>query len=158
MISEEVIHSLSDEARKIAKQVAEQIARTEQQIDAMQVSLSALRRAHSSLLTAGGAKARDQEKSVELAAQGSIPPKRKTYKRRTTSRSAKAREIIARSLEEAQKPLNRSELLERLNKAGIEMPGENPGVKVSKILWNARDRFKNVGPGYWFTDKPLPTK
>ena len=158
MVSDDVIHSLSDATGKIAIQVANQIERTERQIAVMQSSLSELRKAHKSLVSASGAKSAHLIEAEDSAPRTTAQPKTVSYERRVPSRAARAREIIAKSLIDAQKPLNRAELLDCLVEAGVEMNGKKPAVKVSKILWNARDKFTNVGPGYWFVGKPIPTE
>ena len=52
-------------------------------------------------------------------------------------------------------PLNRTELLERLNEAGHLLDRNDAAKMVGKTLW-AADEFVTVDRGYWLADTPLP--
>jgi hypothetical protein len=67
--------------------------------------------------------------------------------------SSDVRRIARLAIEKAQRPLNRSEILAAVRKAGVTLPERNPGKKVSKILW-ADSEFENVkGLGYRLVPK-----
>jgi len=66
-------------------------------------------------------------------------------------------EVIAHQIiEEAGRPLTRSQIIQRFADAGKPITGDaskNAGTK----LWRAKEKFVNIrGAGYWLRDRPLP--
>lgn len=54
-------------------------------------------------------------------------------------------------------PMNRSELVDALEEAGIEMPAADKPRYIGTILWRHKDRFENIpGRGYWLVGLPVP--
>lgn len=66
--------------------------------------------------------------------------------------------LAARFIEDAARPLTRTEILTRLAASGKSLgaigdASKNAGTK----LWRAREKFVNIrGAGYWLKDRPLP--
>jgi hypothetical protein len=82
------------------------------------------------------------------------PPKR-IYKEREGSAAAIIRSFVRRELKEAGHPLTRSEILDRLTHAGIEIDAKVPIKRVAKVMWSSAE-FVNVGDGYWIAGEPIP--
>lgn len=74
---------------------------------------------------------------------------------RAGSAASIIRSFVRSELRKAGRPLNRTEILERLLAAGIPIDSKAPLKRVAKVMWMASD-FENVGDGYWFADEPLP--
>lgn len=65
------------------------------------------------------------------------------------------RSFVRRELREAGHPLTRSEILERMTRAGIEIDAKVPLKRIAKVMWSSNE-FVNVGDGYWFAGEPIP--
>lgn len=63
----------------------------------------------------------------------------------------------ARLIEEAGRPLTRSQIVEMLKERGVLLVGSDVNKNVGTILWRQKGRFVNLPKlGYWLADKPLP--
>lgn len=82
------------------------------------------------------------------------PPKR-IYKEREGSAAAIIRSFVRRELMEAGHPLTRSEILDRMTRAGIEVDSKVPIKRIAKVMWSSAE-FINVGDGYWLSGEPIP--
>jgi hypothetical protein len=70
-------------------------------------------------------------------------------------------EIVRRSktiLISAGRPLERSELLEAIEKDGFKMSASNPAKFIGRALWENEDFIHIPKAGYWIKDRPLPKK
>ncbi|HLY46130.1 MAG TPA: hypothetical protein VKQ73_11165 [Stellaceae bacterium] len=67
-------------------------------------------------------------------------------------------EVLAkRAIEEAGRPITRTQILRWLQANGTPVPGTDPSKTAGTKLWRARDKFVNIrGAGYWFRDQPCP--
>ncbi|RWM07955.1 hypothetical protein [Mesorhizobium sp.] len=79
----------------------------------------------------------------------------RVYKEREGSAASIIRSFVRRELREAGHPLTRSEVLERLNHAGVKIDAKVPIKRVAKVMWSSPE-FVNVGDGYWFAGEPIP--
>lgn len=77
------------------------------------------------------------------------------YKEREGSAASIIRSFVRRELKEAGHPLTRSEILERLTRAGIEIDAKVPIKRIAKVMWSSPE-FVNVGDGYWVAGEPIP--
>jgi hypothetical protein len=60
-------------------------------------------------------------------------------------------------IREAERPLSRRELFERLEGDGVEIRGKDPEMVLSTMLWRSKDIIIRLkGGGYWPTGEPLP--
>jgi len=89
--------------------------------------------------------------------RGSTPrkPPRRPYKEREGSAASIIRSFVRHELKEAGHPLTRSEILDRLTRAGIEIDAKVPIKRVAKVMWSSPE-FVNVGDGYWIAGEPMP--
>lgn len=63
----------------------------------------------------------------------------------------------ARLIEEAGRPLTRSQVVEKLKERGVQLVGTDINKNVGTILWRQKGRFVNLPKlGYWLADRPLP--
>jgi hypothetical protein len=67
------------------------------------------------------------------------------------------RAFVRVELRKAGHPLNRSEILERLNKEGVSIDVAAPIKRIAKVMWSSPE-FVNSGDGYWFAGEPLPRR
>jgi len=65
------------------------------------------------------------------------------------------RSFVRKELRSAGRPLNRVEILERMEGAGIKIESKVPVKRIGKVLWNCRE-FQHVGDGYWFAGETIP--
>lgn len=65
------------------------------------------------------------------------------------------RSFVRGELRKAGHPLTRSEILERMTKAGVEIDAKAPLKRIAKVMWSSNE-FVNVGDGYWFAGEPIP--
>lgn len=82
------------------------------------------------------------------------PPTRR-YKERAGSAASVIRSFVRRELKEAGHPLTRSEIMDRLNRAGIEIDAKVPIKRIAKVMWSSPE-FVNLGDGYWIAGEPVP--
>jgi len=94
---------------------------------------------------------------VREGSRGSTPrkPPTRNYKERRGSAASIIRSFVRRELKEAGHPLTRSEILERLTRAGIEIDAKVPIKRIAKVMWSSPE-FVNVGDGYWIAGEPIP--
>lgn len=65
--------------------------------------------------------------------------------------------IMERILNDVGRPLNRSELVDEIERRGVEIPSTDKQRYVGTILWRHDKTFRNIeGRGYWFVDRPPP--
>jgi hypothetical protein len=98
-----------------------------------------------------------QTGQTEQRSRGSTPrkPPTRRYKERVGSAASVIRSFVRRELKDAGHPLTRSEIMDRLNRAGIEIDAKVPIKRVAKVMWSSAD-FVNVGDGYWIAGEPIP--
>jgi hypothetical protein len=82
-------------------------------------------------------------------------PAVRIYKEREGSAASVIRSFVRRELKEAGHPLTRSEILDRLTHAGIEIDAKVPIKRIAKVMWSSPE-FVNVGDGYWIAGEPIP--
>ncbi|WP_165420586.1 hypothetical protein [Rhizobium ruizarguesonis] len=75
----------------------------------------------------------------------------KRQRQRRTSTAWLVRREAYLVLKRVQRPLNRTELLKELRKAGVEVKGTDPLALITKIMWNASE-FISTGNGYWLAE------
>jgi hypothetical protein len=60
-------------------------------------------------------------------------------------------------LTEVNRPLSRPEMVEELERRGVDIPSEDKPRYLGTILWRHRDRFRNLQNfGYWVRSIPYP--
>jgi hypothetical protein len=98
-----------------------------------------------------------QTPQVSMRSRGSTPRTAPTriYKEREGSAASIIRSFVRRELKEAGHPLTRSEILDRLTRAGIEIDAKVPIKRIAKVMWSSPE-FVNVGDGYWVAGEPIP--
>lgn len=80
-------------------------------------------------------------------------------KQRTTGNSRKedVADATRKFLQDAQKPIERADLLAMLQTAGLKIEGASPDTVLSTMLWRTRDTYGIVhlrGFGYWLKERP----
>jgi hypothetical protein len=97
------------------------------------------------------------KQTPQVASRGSTPrkPPTRPYKEREGSAASIIRSFVRNELREAGHPLTRSEILDRLTRAGIKIDAKVPIKRIAKVMWNSRE-FVNVGDGYWAAGEPIP--
>jgi hypothetical protein len=66
------------------------------------------------------------------------------------------RSFVRQELRNAARPLNRMEILQRLERGGIKIDSKVPAKRIGKVMWSCAE-FQNVGDGYWFAGEPIPS-
>ncbi|WP_205932744.1 hypothetical protein [Rhizobium leguminosarum] len=61
------------------------------------------------------------------------------------------RKQVTQLLLEQQKPLSRAEILSGLEAKGITLDVKDPGKRISKVMWDAKE-FQHLPTGYWFAE------
>ncbi|MGO6941265.1 hypothetical protein [Rhizobium johnstonii] len=61
------------------------------------------------------------------------------------------RKQVTQLLLEQQKPLSRAEILSGLEAKGIKLDVKDPGKRISKVMWDAKE-FQHLPTGYWFAE------
>jgi hypothetical protein len=86
------------------------------------------------------------------------PVKSHGRKRRPgTVRPSDLAPMVRRILEEAGRPMTRSELIEALGARDVVLGGTDKAKYLGTLMWRARDAFVNLeGHGYWPKDEPYP--
>jgi hypothetical protein len=94
---------------------------------------------------------------VAIQSRGSTPRKAPTriYKEREGSAASIIRAFVRHELKAAGHPLTRSEILDRLTRAGIKVDAKEPIKRIAKVMWSSPE-FVNVGDGYWVAGEPIP--
>lgn len=60
-------------------------------------------------------------------------------------------------INEAGRPMSRSELFQKLAERGIHIHGKDPEMVLSTMLWRGRDKIQRLSTGgYWPANEPLP--
>ena len=63
----------------------------------------------------------------------------------------------AQLIEDAGRPLTRSQIVQKLKERGVQLAGGDINKNVGTILWRQKGRFVNLPRlGYWLADKRLP--
>ncbi|NKL05600.1 hypothetical protein GFL39_11645 [Rhizobium leguminosarum bv. viciae] len=65
------------------------------------------------------------------------------------------RKQVTQLLLEQQKPLSRAEILSGLAAKGITLDVKDPGKRISKVMWDAKE-FQHLPTGYWFAETSDP--
>lgn len=79
---------------------------------------------------------------------------------RTRGRPAEIAAAAERVIRELNRPVQRGELVERIEAEGIGIHSEDKARYIGTILWREKDRFENIeGEGYWLVgvDRPDST-
>jgi hypothetical protein len=58
---------------------------------------------------------------------------------------------------ELQRPMQRAQLLEALERRGIRIDGRNKPRNLGTIMWRLREQFVNIEGGYWPIDVACPS-
>lgn len=80
----------------------------------------------------------------------------KKRRERRSSMAWKIRREVFLILKRVNRPLNRTELLRELQKAGVVLQAQDPLAVITKIMWNTAE-FISTGDGYWLAGEPLPS-
>jgi hypothetical protein len=76
---------------------------------------------------------------------------------KSRGRPAEFAEVMALIIGETGRPMSRTELVDAVEKRGIEVPSEDKARYLGTILWRNRERFVNVpGSGYILEDMMHP--
>lgn len=60
---------------------------------------------------------------------------------------------------DADRPMGRAELLEKLTEDGIIIRGKDPAMVLSTMLWRSKDVVRRLRKGgYWLAQAPLPSE
>ena len=140
--------------RRVEEQLIAEIARCEQDMRRGAEDLARLKDALRSLR-------RKKRADDDAPPPEAVPGVRRRADRSMTSRSSKSaagtiRNFVRKELRAAGRPLNRVEILERLNAAGIKIESKVPAKRIGKVLWSC-DEFQHVGDGYWFAGESIPS-
>jgi hypothetical protein len=97
-----------------------------------------------------------QTPEAVMRSRGSRPrkPPARMYKQREGSDASIIRSFVLRELKDAGHPLTRSEILDRLARAGIQIKAKVPIKRIAKVMWSSAE-FVNVGDGYWVAGEPI---
>lgn len=95
---------------------------------------------------------------VAFRSRGSTTRKapKRIYRDRKGSAASIIRSFVLRELREGGHPLTRSEIFDRLTRAGITIDAKEPIQRIAKVMWSSPE-FVNVGDGYWLAGEPAPT-
>lgn len=95
---------------------------------------------------------------VTVQSRGSQPRKapKRGYRDRKGSAASIIRSFVVSELRESGHPLTRSEIFDRLTRAGITIDAKEPIQRIAKVMWSSPE-FVNVGDGYWLAGEPIPT-
>jgi hypothetical protein len=78
-------------------------------------------------------------------------------RRRSGTRPAEIVRLLERAIREAGRPLTRGEIVEALERRGVEMPATDKPRYIGTIAWRNKGTFRNIeGLGYWLTEEQLP--
>ncbi len=139
--------------RRVEEQLVAEIAVCEQEVRHATEDLARLRAALRSLRK-DGRSSRSGAPS-EKATQAKQKLGRSKPERSGESAARTIRTFVREELKRAGRPLNRTEILNRLNSAGIEIDSKVPARRIGRVLWSS-DEFQNVGDGYWFAGETIP--
>ncbi|MCS4091353.1 hypothetical protein [Rhizobium sp. BK176] len=105
------------------------------------------------------------EIQVSIAAlQGALETLAPRGKERRTGRNRRKKQTLSGILREkaveqlsiAERPLQRTELLELITAAGVAIDKKDPAKFLSRVLWRAPE-LVNDGDGYWLASRPKPS-
>ena len=92
----------------------------------------------------------------DFSRQTEVAAKPRLRQRSLTSPSEIANRV-ERFLQEAGRPMTRSEIASKLTESGVLLVGVDVNKNVGTIMWRHRDRFVNLPKlGYWLAREPLP--
>ncbi|OLP59589.1 hypothetical protein BJF93_20465 [Xaviernesmea oryzae] len=74
-------------------------------------------------------------------------------KGKKNSISSKIRDFAIAELTASDRPLDRSEILEKIVDAGIVIQTRDPAKFLSRVLWRTKELI-NDGSGYWLASRP----
>jgi hypothetical protein len=79
-------------------------------------------------------------------------------RRRKATKNSKKEDVADEAyqmIDQAGRPLSRTELFDRLTAAGMVIEGADPQMVLSTMLWRMKDRIVRLEKGgYWMADKP----
>lgn len=139
--------------RRVEEQLIAEIARCEQDLRRGAEDLARLKDALRSLRKKR--RADDDAELPEVDAQVRRKADRSMSNRSRSSAAGTIRAFVRRELRAAGRPLNRVEILDRLEAAGIKLDSKVPAKRIGKVLWSC-DEFQHVGDGYWFAGESIP--
>jgi hypothetical protein len=143
-----------DAIKDLIAQIDREIASCRKELQAQQEKLHRLERARASL--AGEPLWAEARAGVESHTAGLAPARVTKRRERKGSIASLVREGARAILREAGRPLNRAQLLERLEARGVRLNASQPAKQVGKIIWQSEE-FQHLADGYWFRDEPPPT-
>ena len=80
---------------------------------------------------------------------------RETISRLPEPTAWKVKRVSRQAMLDAGHPLNRADLTEAVEKAGIRIVARDRGNYIGTVIWRAKDEFVNIkGHGYWPADVP----
>lgn len=84
-------------------------------------------------------------------------PEEAPQKRRRRGKPAEIADAAERVIRSLNRPVQRGELVSRIEQEGIEIHSDDKPRYIGTILWRQSERFANVeGRGYWLAGVPLP--
>ena len=84
-------------------------------------------------------------------------PEEAPQKRRRRGKPTEIADAAERVIRSLNRPVQRGELVSRIEQEGIEIHSDDKPRYIGTILWRQSERFVNVeGRGYWLTGVPLP--
>lgn len=77
---------------------------------------------------------------------------------RTRGRPAEIAAAAERIIRNLNRPVQRGELVERIEAEGIEIHSDDKARYVGTVLWREKERFENIeGEGYWLAGLEWPS-
>jgi hypothetical protein len=106
---------------------------------------------------------RERRGTVSVAPSKSGFSRQKTRERsnqtggreREGSAASAIRSFVREVLWREGRRLNRAEILELMNQAGIKIQAKVPIKRIAKVMWSSKE-FVNVGDGYWIAGERIP--
>ena len=139
--------------RRVEEQLIAEIAQCEQDLRRGTEDLARLKDALRSLRKKRSAET--DAPTAEIEPQVRRKADRSMSARSRSSAAGTIRTFVRKELRAAGRPLNRVEILDRLEAAGIKLGSKVPAKRIGKVLWSC-DEFQHVGDGYWFAGESIP--
>lgn len=84
------------------------------------------------------------------------PPRKQSFRARRAKENTAAIDAAEKLILEEGRPLSRTELLQRLEKAGHKIEGSDKSKVLGTTLWRAKRFYNLKGAGYWPISVPVP--
>jgi len=155
-----VAYSTHEAMKAIEDSLIEAIASCEKDLREATENLNSLKRALHVLRQGRNAstpsgRPRSEDNAAHPPRERRIRGRRK-YRERVGSDASTIRTFALDEIRRAGTPLGRSEILHRMEEAGIRLKAADPLKRIAKTLWMSPE-FTHVGDGYWISGEPIPS-